>query len=120
MRVTLSWHLGPDFKFNPDLAKASDVAIRFKSEGPSATLVELEHSGIERHGEGYEQLRAMLDGPDAWVTTLEEFAKAADREVTAMKTTLFLRIASVLTLIHAVLHTIGGVFGKRRQTCSRW
>lgn len=29
-----------------------------------------------------------------------------------MKPTLFLRIASVLTLIHAVLHTIGGVFGK--------
>jgi len=29
-----------------------------------------------------------------------------------MKPTLFLRIASVLTFIHAVLHTIGGVFGK--------
>ena len=29
-----------------------------------------------------------------------------------MRTTLFLRIASVLTLIHALLHTIGGVFGK--------
>jgi hypothetical protein len=29
-----------------------------------------------------------------------------------MRPTLFLRIASVLTLIHAVLHTIGGVFGK--------
>ena len=29
-----------------------------------------------------------------------------------MKPVLFLRIASVLTLIHAVLHTIGGVFGK--------
>ena len=28
-----------------------------------------------------------------------------------MKTALFLRIASVLTLIHAALHTIGGVFG---------
>jgi hypothetical protein len=28
------------------------------------------------------------------------------------KTVLFLRIASVLTFIHAVLHTIGGVFGK--------
>jgi hypothetical protein len=28
-----------------------------------------------------------------------------------MRTTLFLRIASVLTFIHAVLHTIGGVFG---------
>jgi hypothetical protein len=28
-----------------------------------------------------------------------------------MKPTLWLRIASVLTFIHAVLHTIGGVFG---------
>lgn len=29
-----------------------------------------------------------------------------------MKATILLRIASVLTLVHAVLHTIGGVFGK--------
>ena len=29
-----------------------------------------------------------------------------------MKPVIFLRIASVVTLIHAVLHTIGGVFGK--------
>lgn len=28
------------------------------------------------------------------------------------KPVLFLRIAAILTLIHAVLHTIGGVFGK--------
>lgn len=29
-----------------------------------------------------------------------------------MKATVLLRTASVLTLVHAVLHTIGGVFGK--------
>ena len=29
-----------------------------------------------------------------------------------MKTVVFLRIASVLTFIHAILHTMGGVFGK--------
>lgn len=29
-----------------------------------------------------------------------------------MKPVIFLRTASVLTLIHAVLHTVGGVFGK--------
>lgn len=29
-----------------------------------------------------------------------------------MKATLFLRIAAVLTLLHAILHTVGGVFGK--------
>ena len=80
--VTFSWHLGPDWKFDPDLAKASDVAIRFTSEGPATTFVELEHSGFERHGEGHERLRVILDSPDAWANTLVEFAKAADREVT--------------------------------------
>ena len=29
-----------------------------------------------------------------------------------MKSVIYLRIASILTLIHAVLHTVGGVFGK--------
>jgi hypothetical protein len=29
-----------------------------------------------------------------------------------MKPTLFLRVAAVLTFVHAALHTIGGVFGK--------
>lgn len=29
-----------------------------------------------------------------------------------MKAAIFLRIAAVLTLIHSVLHTVGGVFGK--------
>ncbi len=28
-----------------------------------------------------------------------------------MKTVIYIRIAAVLTLIHAVLHTVGGVFG---------
>jgi len=32
-----------------------------------------------------------------------------------MNPTLFLRIASVLALIHCALHTIGGVFGKPRH-----
>lgn len=30
-----------------------------------------------------------------------------------MKSVIYLRIASALTLVHAVLHTIGGVFGKQ-------
>ncbi len=32
-----------------------------------------------------------------------------------MKPTIFLRVASILTLIHAVLHTIGGVLGKPKN-----
>jgi hypothetical protein len=39
--------------------------------------VELTHSKLERHGEGYEQLRAMFDGPGAWGDILALYAKAA-------------------------------------------
>jgi uncharacterized protein YndB with AHSA1/START domain len=79
-RVCFSWHLGPghdqpDWVFNPDMAKASEVEIRFTAAGPSTTLVELEHSKLERHGEGYEQLREMFDGPTAWAGILELYAK---------------------------------------------
>ena len=76
--VAVSWHLGPDWKYNPDLAKASQVEIRFVAEGPSITRVELEHSGFERHGEGYEKLREQMDHPEAWAMTLTEFANTPE------------------------------------------
>ena len=82
-RVTFSWHVGPghdqpDWKVDPDPAKASEVEIRFTAEGPGTTLVELTHSKLERHGEGYEQLRAIFDGPGAWVDILALYATAAE------------------------------------------
>jgi uncharacterized protein YndB with AHSA1/START domain len=84
-RVRFSWHVGPghdkpDWKFDPDMAKASEIEIRFKAEGPRRTFVELEHSKLERHGEGYEQLRALFDGPGAWVAILEHYAATANGE----------------------------------------
>jgi len=83
--VTFSWHIGPDhdqpdWVCDPDPAKASEVAIRFTAEGPGTTLVELEHSKLERHGEGWEKLRAVFDGPGAWVGILALYAKAVEGE----------------------------------------
>ncbi len=77
--VRFSWHLGPghdqpDWVFDADMSRASEVEIRFSAAGPGATLVELEHSKLERHGEGYMQLRALFDGPGAWTSILESFA----------------------------------------------
>jgi uncharacterized protein YndB with AHSA1/START domain len=87
-RVALSWHVGPghdspDWVFDGDMAKASQVEIRFSPDGPAATLVELEHSKLERHGEGYEQLRALFDGPGAWSGILAEFAKKIESQSTS-------------------------------------
>lgn len=78
-RVAFSWHVGPghdspDWKFDPDMSRASEVEIRFSPMGSGATLVELEHRKLERHGEGYEQLRVLFEGPGAWIAILESFA----------------------------------------------
>jgi uncharacterized protein YndB with AHSA1/START domain len=78
-RVTLGWHLGTEWKFDPDPAKASEVEIRFTAKNPSSTQVDLVHSKLERHGEGYEQLLAALRGPEAWSRVLADFARIADR-----------------------------------------
>ena len=87
-RVAFSWHVGPghdspDWTFDSDMAKASQVEVRFSPDGPAATLVELEHSKLERHGEGYEQLRALFDGPGAWSGILAEFAKKIESQSTS-------------------------------------
>ena len=83
--VRLSWHVGPghdspEWVADMDMAKASEVEIRFTAEAGGTTLVELTHSKIERHGEGAEQLRELFDGPGAWVTILEMFAKKMDEQ----------------------------------------
>jgi hypothetical protein len=81
--VRLSWHLGPSWKFDPDLAKASEVEICFTGEGPGSTFVELQHSALERHGEGYEQLRDMMNSPGAWERTLAVYAAEANKKASA-------------------------------------
>jgi uncharacterized protein YndB with AHSA1/START domain len=77
--VRLSWHVGPghdspDWVADMDMEKASEVQVRFTALDAGTTIVELVHSKLERHGEGWEQLRAIFDGPGAWVTILESFA----------------------------------------------
>ncbi|HWE84395.1 MAG TPA: SRPBCC family protein [Terracidiphilus sp.] len=83
--VRLSWHLGPghdspDWVADMDMAKASEVEVRFLDLDAETTIVELIHSKLERHGEGWQQLRGILDGPGAWVTILESFAGAMDEK----------------------------------------
>ena len=43
------------------------------------TEVVLTHSKLERHGEGWEQLRALFDGPGAWVGILEQYGKRMEQ-----------------------------------------
>ena len=70
-RLLLAWHLQqPDWKFHPDPARASEVALEFFAEGLEATRMEFEHRHIERHGEGWQVMREKVDSPGGWTAVL--------------------------------------------------
>jgi uncharacterized protein YndB with AHSA1/START domain len=76
-RIVFSWDisLAWEIETNPD--RASEVEISFVSEGPDRTRVELEHRHIERHGDGWEQMRVAVGSPEGWRIGLERFAARA-------------------------------------------
>ncbi|MFF4958808.1 SRPBCC family protein [Streptomyces sp. NPDC001222] len=74
-RLVLAWQIDATWKFDPELV--TEVEIRFVSEGPGRTRVELEHRDLDRFGEAQEQARAAFDSPGGWAGLLEAFAEAA-------------------------------------------
>jgi uncharacterized protein YndB with AHSA1/START domain len=73
-RVVFSWDISPHWQIESDPEKTSEVEVRFVSEAPDRTRVELEHRNLERHGAGWEQARDALDSDDAWPLYLRRFA----------------------------------------------
>lgn len=73
-RVLFSWDINTRWELEADLERTSEVEVRFVSEGPERTRVELEHRNLERHGDGWEGLRAAVDSPDGWPASLRAFA----------------------------------------------
>jgi uncharacterized protein YndB with AHSA1/START domain len=76
-RLAFSWDISLAWKLESDPDKTSEVEVRFIPEGPERTRVELEHRHIERHGDGWEQMRNAVGSPDGWRKGLEAFAKRA-------------------------------------------
>jgi uncharacterized protein YndB with AHSA1/START domain len=75
-KLVVSWHLQPDWKYNADSSKASEVSFEFIVEGPEATRMEFEHRHIERHGEGWEKMRVGVDSPGGWTLVLAQYVDA--------------------------------------------
>jgi hypothetical protein len=74
-RLLLAWQIGPDWQFHADLV--TEVEILFKSEGPHATRVELEHRHLDRMGEAAGRFRDAVGSPKGWSGKLDIFAIAA-------------------------------------------
>ncbi len=78
-RVVLAWMIGTDWKHDPEIARASEVEVRFTDLGDGQTRVELEHRHLDRHGEGWEGVSAAVGSADGWPGSLEAYKARAER-----------------------------------------
>lgn len=73
-RVVFSWDIGPTWQLEADPDNASEVEVRFATEGADRTRVELEHRNIDRHGPGWEGISAGVGAEGGWPLYLDRFA----------------------------------------------
>jgi uncharacterized protein YndB with AHSA1/START domain len=76
-RLVFSWDISLQWKLETDPDRTSEVEVRFVAEGADRTRVELEHRKLERHGEGWEQMRDAVGSPGGWSRGMAMFADAA-------------------------------------------
>jgi uncharacterized protein YndB with AHSA1/START domain len=74
-RVVFSWDISPQWQIETDPEKTSEVEVRFVSEAPERTRVELEHRNLDRHGAGWEGERAAVDSEGGWPLYLQRFGE---------------------------------------------
>jgi uncharacterized protein YndB with AHSA1/START domain len=73
-RVVFAWDISPQWQVESDPDKASEVEVRFVAETPERTRVELEHRHLDRHGAGWEGMRAGVESADGWPLYLSRYA----------------------------------------------
>jgi uncharacterized protein YndB with AHSA1/START domain len=77
-RVVLAWQITHAWGYEPDLAKSSEVEIRFTPEADGTTRVDLEHRHFERMGTGGPTMRVAVDSPGGWGSLLDLFKARAE------------------------------------------
>ena len=77
-RIVFTWDIGPTWQPESDLARASEVEVRFIAESDTRTRVDLEHRHLDRHGEGWEGLAMGVGADEGWPLYLARFAAAID------------------------------------------
>jgi uncharacterized protein YndB with AHSA1/START domain len=73
-RLVLAWQISAEWQYEPDLARSSEIEVRFTAETPSRTRVELEHRGFERHGPGAAGIRTSVSGEGGWPDLMTRYA----------------------------------------------
>jgi uncharacterized protein YndB with AHSA1/START domain len=81
--LRFAWLLTPDWQFEPDADKASDVTVTFEAVAEGSTRVTLTHAGFERYATGGAAMREQVDGAGGWGALVDVYAKHVDATVNA-------------------------------------
>lgn len=74
-RFVMAWQITASWQFEPNVAKSSEVEVRFIPESERATRVELEHRHFERMGPDGAAMRRSVGSPEGWSGVLDLFAR---------------------------------------------
>ena len=77
-RFVMAWQVNPDWQYEPDLRKCSEIEVRFTPVDDGTTLVELEHRNFERHGGAFDQMRNQVNSDGGWGGLLDLFRAKAE------------------------------------------
>ena len=73
-RLVFTWDISPHWQIETDLERTSEVEVSFISESPARTRVQLEHRYLDRHGDGWDSVRAGVEGDEGWPLYLQRYA----------------------------------------------
>ena len=77
-RFVIAWQITHEWGYEADLAKSSEVEVRFTPQPDGGTLVDLEHRHFNRMGPGGATMRVGVGAPGGWGTLLDLYKRAAD------------------------------------------
>ncbi len=78
-RFVMAWQITPAWQYEPDVAKSSEVEVRFTPEPGGSTRVDLEHRYFERLGAGGAAMRTAVDSSGGWSDLLQMFVKQVEQ-----------------------------------------
>jgi uncharacterized protein YndB with AHSA1/START domain len=72
--VAVSWNIDGDFRLEQPGQRSSRIDVRFAADPDGSTQVELLHSGLDVHGDGWRRLRERVGAGDGWSGILCRYA----------------------------------------------
>jgi hypothetical protein len=74
-KMILRWHIAPSHRPEPNPQRASEVEVRFVSDGGTGTRIEVEHRNFSKHGPAGAEYAARMGSETGWAFILNRFAE---------------------------------------------